>query len=105
MAKAVKREVIKEEDDKTIYYMLIGFGVGALVSLLFFEYYWVGVGGGTGMLLGIILSAIVDYTKAKNTNVSAPASKTKKSKVSETPKKEVKKSTIKKAATKKTTKK
>ena len=59
-----------ENDDKTIYYMIIGFVVGALVSLAFFEYYWVGVGGGTGMLLGIIVATIVDYAKAKSKPVA-----------------------------------
>ena len=71
MAKEVKRgkkeaEIIKEEDDKTIIYMIIGFCVGAIIALLCFEYYWVGVGGGAGMLVGILVSIIVDEAKAKN---------------------------------------
>lgn len=79
MAKAVKRgkaeiNIAKEEDDKTIVYMIVGFCVGAIVALLFFEYYWVGVGGGAGMLLGILVSTFVDYQKAKK----APVKKTKK---------------------------
>ena len=79
MAKAVKRgkaeiNIAKEEDDKTIVYMIVGFCVGAIVALLFFEYYWVGVGGGAGMLLGILVSTFVDYQKAKK----VPVKKTKK---------------------------
>ncbi len=79
MAKAVKRgktevEAIKEEDDKTIIYMIVGFCVGAIIALIFFEYYWVGVGGGAGMLLGILVSTVVDYKKAKN--VKVPVKKT-----------------------------
>ena len=77
MAKVVKRDMV-EEDDKTIYYMIIGFVVGALISLAFFEYYWVGVGGGTGMLLGIIVSTIVDYCKAKDKPAYIPAKENKK---------------------------
>ena len=65
MAKAIKREVVNEEDDKTVIYMIIGFCAGVLISLMFFEYYWAGVGGGTGMLVGIIISTIVDYKKQK----------------------------------------
>lgn len=75
-----------EDDDKTIYYMIIGFVVGALVSLAFFEYYWVGVGGGTGMLLGIIVATIVDYSKAKRKPV-AVAKKTEKKPAKKTTKK------------------
>ena len=82
MAKAVKRgkaeiEAIKEEDDKTIIYMIVGFCFGAIVALIFFEYYWVGVGGGAGMLLGILVSTIVDYKKSKD----VPVNKTTKKKV------------------------
>lgn len=81
MAKAVKRgkaeiEAIKEEDDKTIIYMIVGFCVGAIVALIFFEYYWVGVGGGAGMLLGILISTVVDYKKAKAAPKVSPAKKT-----------------------------
>ena len=80
MATRVKREAV-EEDDKTIIYMIVGFCVGALISLLFFEYYWVGVGGGAGMLIGIIASSVVDYMKAKNAPVAvAPKKVSKKSK-------------------------
>ena len=79
MAKAVKRgkvevEAMKEEDDKTIIYMIVGFCLGAILALIFFEYYWVGVGGGAGMLGGILISVFVDYSKSKNT----PAAQTKK---------------------------
>ena len=81
MAKEVKKgkkeiEAIKEEDDKTIIYMIVGFCFGAIVALIFFEYYWVGVGGGAGMLLGILISTVVDYSKSKNTK--APAKKSNK---------------------------
>ena len=58
-------EVMHEEDDKTIIYMIVGFCVGAIIALLCFEYFWVGVGGGAGMLVGILISTIVDYRKAK----------------------------------------
>ena len=60
--------------------MIVGFCLGAIVALLFFEYYWVGVGGGAGMLLGILVSTFVDYTKAKNAPVvkKAPVKKVKK---------------------------
>ncbi len=64
MAKVMKREV--EENDNTIIYMIVGFCVGAIIALVFFEYFWVGVGGGVGMLLGILASVIADYFKAKN---------------------------------------
>ena len=66
MAKVVKRDET-QEDDKTIIYMIVGFCVGAVIALLFFEYYWVGVGGGAGMLVGILASVVVDYFKNKNT--------------------------------------
>ena len=66
MAKVVKRDET-QEDDKTIIYMIVGFCVGAVIALLFFEYYWVGVGGGAGMLVGILASVVVDYFKTKNT--------------------------------------
>ena len=61
MAKVTKRE----ETDKTVIYMIVGFCVGALVALIFFEYYWIGVGGGIGMLLAILVSTFADYKKAK----------------------------------------
>ncbi len=85
MAKAVKRgkteiEAIKEEDDKTIVYMIVGFCFGAIIALIFFEYYWVGVGGGAGMLLGILVSTVVDYSKSKNAKVPAKKTTKKKSK-------------------------
>ena len=80
MAKAVKRgkkeiEAIKEEDDKTIIYMIVGFCFGAIVALICFEYYWVGVGGGAGMLLGILVSTIVDYVKTKEEPVKKTTKK------------------------------
>ena len=70
MAKEIKKgkkeiEAVKEEDDKTIIYMIIGFCLGAVIALLCFEYYWVGVGGGAGMLLGILVSTVVDFQKSK----------------------------------------
>ncbi len=83
MAKEIKKgkteaEILKEEDDKTIIYMIVGFCVGAIVALVFFEYYWVGVGGGAGMLLGILVSTFVDYHKSKNAPKIAPAKKSNK---------------------------
>lgn len=63
MTKVVKRE---EEKDKTIIYMIVGFCVGAIIALIFFEYFWVGVGGGAGMLLAILVATIVEYKEAKD---------------------------------------
>ncbi len=71
MKKVVKRDEV--EDDKTIIYMIVGFCVGAIISLLCFEYYWVGVGGGAGMLVGILVSTVVDYLKAQNEEKVIPA--------------------------------
>ncbi len=82
MAKAIKR-VEAEEDDKTIIYMIVGFCIGALIALIFFEYYWVGVGGGAGMLAGILISTLVDYNKAKDVKV------VQKTTVKTTPKKKI----------------
>ena len=74
MAKEVKRAKVevKEEDDKTVIYMVVGFCLGAIIALIFFEYYWVGVGGGTGMILGILASTFVDYSKRKKKEVAKP---------------------------------
>ena len=72
----VKEIPAQEDDDKTIIYMIVGFCVGAIVALIFFEYYWVGVGGGAGMLVGILVSTVVDYVKSSN--VEVPVKKTKK---------------------------
>ena len=86
MAKVTKRE----ETDKTVIYMIVGFCVGALVALIFFEYYWIGVGGGIGMLLAILVSTFADYKKAKEVEEEKPRTVTKRA-------------PAKKTATKKTT--
>lgn len=91
MAKVTKRE----ETDKTVIYMIVGFCVGALVALIFFEYYWIGVGGGIGMLLAILVSTFADYKKAKEVEEEKPRTVTKKA--------PAKKAPAKKTATKKTT--
>lgn len=91
MAKVTKRE----ETDKTVIYMIVGFCVGALVALIFFEYYWIGVGGGIGMLLAILVSTFADYKKAKEVEEEKPRTVTKKV--------PAKKAPAKKTATKKTT--
>lgn len=91
MAKVTKRE----ETDKTVIYMIVGFCVGALVALIFFEYYWIGVGGGIGMLLAILVSTFADYKKAKEVEEEKPRTVTKTA--------PAKKAPAKKTATKKTT--
>ena len=91
MAKVTKRE----ETDKTVIYMIVGFCVGALVALIFFEYYWIGVGGGIGMLLAILVSTFADYKKAKEVEEEKPRTVTKKV--------PAKKAPAKKTATKNTT--
>lgn len=90
MAKVTKRE----ETDKTVIYMIVGFCIGAIVALIFFEYYWIGVGGGIGMLLAILVSTFVDYKKAKEVEEEKPKAVTKKAPA---------KTTTKKTAAKKTT--
>ena len=45
--------------------MLVGAAVGAIVALAFFEYYWVGVGIGAGLLLGVLVSTFADYRNAQ----------------------------------------
>ena len=51
------------------------FCVGAIIALIFFEYYWVGVGAGVGMLLSIFVSAYVDFRKAKEEPVKVRESR------------------------------
>ncbi len=92
MTKVVKRET----EDKTVTYMIVGFCVGAIISLIFFEYYWVGVGAGAGMLLSILVSAYVDFAKAKEVEEEKPL---KKAPTKKTPtKKAVKKAPVKKVS-------
>lgn len=96
MTKVTKRE----ETDKTVIYMIVGFCIGAIVALIFFEYYWIGVGGGIGMLLAILVSTFVDYRKAKEIEEEKPKAVTKK-----TPSKTAtKKTAAKKTTTKKVSK-
>jgi Ca2+/Na+ antiporter len=83
MAKVTKRE----ETDKTVIYMIVGFCIGALIALIFFEYYWIGVGGGIGMLLAILVSTFVDYKKAKEVEEENPKAVTKKASAKTTTKK------------------
>lgn len=106
MAKDVKRE-ISEEDDKTIIYMIVGFCVGVIISLIFFEYYWLGVGGGAGMLVGILISTLVDYLGAqdKETRKKEVKPATKKETIKKKTPIAKKAATSKKSSVKKTTKK
>lgn len=96
MAKVTKRE----ETDKTVIYMIVGFCIGALIALIFFEYYWIGVGGGIGMLLAILVSTFVDYKKAKCVEEEKPKAVTKKASAKAT----TKKTAVKKPTTKKSSK-
>ncbi len=96
MAKVTKRE----ETDKTVIYMIVGFCIGAIVALIFFEYYWIGVGGGIGMLLAILVSTFVDYRKAKEIEEEKPKAVTKKA----PSKTATKKTAAKKTTTKKVSK-
>ena len=97
MTKVVKREA----EDKTVTYMIVGFCVGAIISFIFFDYYWIGVGAGAGMLLSILVSAYVDFVKAKEVAEikplkKAPAKKTATKKVTKPAAKKVSKTTPKK---------
>ncbi len=69
MAKSKK---VNKEEDKTIIYMVVGFCIGVIVTLFMFEYYWIGVGGGVGMLVGVIASIISDSIVAKDEKVVKP---------------------------------
>ena len=62
MAKGRKKEV---QTDKTTIYMIVGFCIGAIIALVFFEYYWIGVGGGAGMLLAILVATLMEYKETK----------------------------------------
>ncbi len=44
-----------KKETKPVPYMFVGFVVGVLVSIIFFEYYWAGVNGGIGIMLELLL--------------------------------------------------
>lgn len=55
----------KKVKDNTIIYMIVGAAVGAIVTLIFFEYYWGLLGIGVGLVLGVLVSTFVDYRNAQ----------------------------------------
>lgn len=47
-------------DNIVVKYMVICGIIGAVITIIFFEHYWVGVGLGLGMIVGILVSAIIN---------------------------------------------